>query len=200
MTALADTLISWGPLGILLLAVLDSAGIPLPAGVEALIAAVAALDPSRGYIGAVVATAGSMVGNLILFHLARKGGQNYLDRHTASARGVKFRQWFQRYGLITVFIPALLPIPLPLKVFVLCSGALGVKPVSFVLVTLAARVPRYFGMAYLGCQLGEHSAVWLKDHSMEILLFAIMLFAGLYLLVRLHDRLREQPCRGRRSQ
>jgi membrane protein YqaA with SNARE-associated domain len=176
-----------------MLAILDSAGIPLPAAVDVLITTMAALEPARAYFLAAVAVVGSIAGSLFLFHLARKGGQRYLDRYTLDGRGAKFKLWFLRYGLITVFIPALLPIPLPLKVFILCSGAFGVSYQTFTLVILAARIPRFFGLAYLGAQLGEHSGAWLKSHSKEIALFAALLFICLFLLVKLSERFHRRP-------
>jgi len=185
-----DYLISWGPWGVLILAILDSAGIPLPAGVDALVTVVAALEPGRAYFAASLATVGSLAGCMFLYYLARKGGERYLDRHTATGRGRKLRGWFMRYGMITVFIPALLPIPLPLKVFILSAGALGVKPWTFAGVVLAARIPRYFGLAWLGAKLGYNSAAWLKDHSKELLLAAALLAAALFLLVKLAGRRR----------
>ena len=63
-------------------------------------------------------------------------------------------EWFHRYGLLTVFIPALTPIvPLPLKVFVISAGALRAPFVKFLAVIVVARVIRYFGEVYLGIQL-----------------------------------------------
>lgn len=188
MRSLANLLVSWGPLGVLLLAVLDSAGIPLPAGVEALILVVATLDPPRAYTAAGLATVGSLAGNLFLYYLARKGGERFLDKHTSSGRSAKLRGWFQRYGLVTVFVPAILPVPLPLKVFVLCAGGMGVKPGTFALVVTAARVPRYFGLAWLGSKLGNHSSAWLQAHSRQMMLFAVLLFVVLLVAVRLGTR------------
>ena len=66
----------------------------------------------------------------------------------------RFRAWFERYGLVTVFVPALLPIPMPLKLFVVSAGALqtGIRP--FLLVVVLARVLRFFSEAWLGVKLG----------------------------------------------
>ena len=83
---------------------LDSAGVPLPASVDALLITVGALNPKMAYVAVLLGITGSVVGNLFLFSVARKGGEAYLARHTISARGKKLRQWFQHYGLITVFI------------------------------------------------------------------------------------------------
>ncbi len=195
MRAIAQTLVSWGVPGLFALALLDSAGIPLPAAVDALLVAAAAVNPAMAYVSAAVTVAGSAAGCMVLFYISRKGGQAYLDRSTHKLRTQRFRQWFQRYGLITVFIPALVPLPLPTKVFVISAGALGVRPVPFLLVVLAARVPRYFGLTWLGSQLGEHSMAWLKSHALHLAGFALALGVFLVLVVRVADRLRKPPAR-----
>ncbi len=192
MRSIAKTLISWGPPGLFLLALIDSAGIPLPAAVDALVVTLAAVRPAAAFLAATLAVAGSAAGCMILFYISRKGGQLYLERQTRSDSTRKFRAWFQTYGLITVFIPALLPLPpLPTKVFVICAGALGVRPLPFLAVILAARIPRYFGLAWLGYQLGEHSMTWLRAHAWHLAGFALALCLLGALLVRLAERLRK---------
>ncbi len=188
MDKLAEILISWGALGVCLIATLDSAGVPLPAGVDALLITVAAVSPPQAYFAALLAILGSLAGNWFLYSVARKGGNAYLDKRTQRGRAKKFRQWFQHYGLITVFIPTFVPIvPLPLKVFVVSAGALGVSRNAFLLTILAGRIPRFLAMAYLGAQLGQHSMSWLEDHTWHLTAVAIGLFIFLYALVRLVD-------------
>ncbi len=184
MKKLAAILTSWGAPGLFLLAVLDSAGIPLPAAVDALLVATAIINPSAAYVAALFAVVGSALGSLFLFYLARKGGQAYLNRVIATEGGSKFRVWFQTYGLITVFIPALLPIPLPLKVFVISAGVMGVSPIKYMAVVMAARIPRYFGLAMLGAQYGADTMPWIKSHVWHLLLFALCLGLTLGYAVR----------------
>jgi membrane protein YqaA with SNARE-associated domain len=185
---LAALLNSWGLFGLFFLAILDSAGAPLPVAVDALIVAPAAVNPASAYLGALVAVVGSAIGCLFLFSVARKGGKAYLDRVTASGRPAKFRAWFQTYGLITIFIPALVPIPLPLKVFVLSAGALGVKPLTFLSVVMAARIPRYFGLAWLGSHMGSDTLPWLKAHALSLSVSAAVLAGILAILVKWNAR------------
>jgi len=154
-------------------------------GVDLVLIGIAAVRPTEAYIAAAFATAGSLLGCTILFYIARKGGQRYLEKYTASGRGQELRLWFQKYGLATVFVPALSPIPLPTKVFVLCAGALGTRLVPFLLVVLAARVLRYTGLAYLGSQLGAASEAWLEAHAWHIAGVALGLFALVAALVKL---------------
>jgi len=181
MKKFALLLQSWGPLGAFLLAALDSAGVPLPGGVVALIVAIAATNPAMGWWTAAVAVLGSAIGSMVLFEIARKGGEMYLERHTASPRTRKLREWFQHYGLVTVFVPALIPFPMPLKVFVLSAGATGVRPLHFLLVMLAARIPNYFAMAWLGMHLGHDALPWLKAHTLQFSLAGVALIAALLL-------------------
>ncbi len=116
---------------------------------------ISAVHPSQAYFAAAMATAGSFAGNLLLFYIGRKGGEAYLERHTLHARGRRLRAWFLEYGLLTILVPGLVIVPLPLKVFVLSAGALGVKPMRFSIVLLIARLPRYFFLAWLGTRLGQ---------------------------------------------
>ena len=99
----------------------------------------------------------------MLFLIARKGGEEYHRRHTSSARGAKLRAWFHEYGLLTVFVPAFVPvIPLPLKIFIISAGALEESPVTFSIVLLAARIPRYMFLAWLGSRLGADTIPYLR--------------------------------------
>jgi len=146
-------------------------------------------DPSSFLTCASLAVAGSLLGSIVFYEITSRGGEKLLSRYTSSGRGAKFRGWFQRYGLVTVFIAALLPIPvMPFKVFAACAGAMQVGRMRFMLVLAAARIPRYFALAYLGSQLGENSTAWIKGHLWHMGVLAIALFIVLYGLIRWMDR------------
>lgn len=154
---LAQTLVSFGPLGIFLLTLIDSSGVPLPGVADALVVGLAASNPARAPLFAGLAIAGSVIGTMILYRLARTGGEALLDRHTSTGRGAKFRQWYLRYGLVTVFVPAISVVPLPMKVPVFCAGALGVRPMTIAGIVFVARLVRYSALAWLGAELGANS-------------------------------------------
>jgi len=159
-------------------------------GVDALLVVVAVLDHSQAYWAAAAAVVGSVIGSLFLFYLARRGGEAYLHRHTLTARGARMRAWFQEYGLLTVFVPAFVPvIPMPVKIFILSAGALGVSPRTFTLVLLAARIPSYGFLAWMGTRLGRDTIPYLRQHLWEFVGLAAGLFLVLYFLTRwLHGR------------
>jgi membrane protein YqaA with SNARE-associated domain len=163
-------------------ALLDSAGVPLPTGVDALLITLCAVKPAAAPLAVALATTGSAAGCLFLFYLARRGGKNYLDKRTQTGKARRLREWFQQYGLITVFISVLSPIPLPTKVFVLSAGALGANPLWFLVSVVAGRIPRYIGLAWLGSQLGAHSTGWIKAHAWHFAAGAAALALGLFLL------------------
>jgi membrane protein YqaA with SNARE-associated domain len=189
---LIDALVAYGPLGLLLLSFIDSVGIPIATGMDALLILIAVKAPEQAPWAALFAVAGSLAGNTVLYLAARKGGRNFLAQSQKPGKAHKFRVWFQRYGLVTIFIPALLPIPMPLKLFVASAGALGTKLRSFVLVVAGARILRFGGSAWLGATIGLSSAGFLKSHTWHFLTAAVILFLVLYLLIRVNDHWRSR--------
>lgn len=200
MRGILETLRALGPLGVFVLAILDSAGVPIVGGVDALLIWVTVTNPGVAYWAAGMAVAGSVIGSLILFSLARKGGQAYLNRYTLSSRGARLKTWFLEYGLLTVFVPAVIPIvPMPLKVFVLSAGALRVNPVVFAGVMCCGRFIRYFTIAWLGLQLGDATIPYLRNHIWQLVGIAVFLFVSLYFTIRRFDgrrKLRNQAATG----
>jgi len=184
-----DILVSWGPVGLLVWSAMESAGIPNPGGTDFMLLALAVALPSKAFLCAVMAIVGSLTGSAVFYEITRRGGEKLLARYTSSGRGARFREWFRRYGLATVFVAALLPVPiLPFKAFAACAGATGVGRPRFFLTLAAARIPRYFALAYLGVKLGESSTGWVKDHAWHMVGFAFALLVGIYLLLRYMDR------------
>ena len=189
MRAFVKTLTSLGPFGILILSALDSAGIPLPAAVDALLVVLAVNDPKVAYLSAALAVLGSAAGTMVLYSIARKGGQAYLGRHAATPREQRFREWFGRYGMITVFVPAISVVPpMPLKPFVVFAGVFGVRPALFLPVIVGARIIRYFGLAYLGSQLGHDALAYLKAHWAPAVGLSLLITAAMFGALRLVER------------
>ncbi len=180
-------LVALGPAGILLLSILDSSGVPVAGVFDALLILLAVKSPTTGWLCAAMAVVGSTAGNLILFWTARKGGEKFSAPPAPGSRAERFRGWFRRYGLVTVFIPALIPIPMPLKLFVVSAGVLGTPLAEFGAVVVVARILRYFGEVWLGIQLGNESATFLKTHVWHFTGGALLLFALLYGFIRWRD-------------
>src|ERR1039457_1329347 len=190
LAKLTAVLIAYGPAGILVLAFIDSAGIPVASGMDALVILVAAKAPSRAVFAASMGVLGSLIGNLVLFLGARAGARRFVKVAPLPGDKQRFREWFERYGLLTIFIPAMLPIPLPLKVFVI-SAAVGGPPLRTFVIVLGRSI-RYGGEAYLGVKLGEGSAQFLRAYTCHLVGGAVVLFAVLYALLMLTERRRRR--------
>jgi membrane protein YqaA with SNARE-associated domain len=186
---LKDVLIAFGPLGVFLLAVLDSCGVPLPGAMDASLVYVAWHSPALAYWTALMAVLGSLVGNVGLFLAARHGVRRFV-KEPEPGKPQKFRQWFERYGLVTVFIPALLPVPLPMKPFVISAGVMHVRISEFLVVVLVARIVRYFGEAYLAVRLGQDAQGFLVRNGWTLTAIALALACALFALIWLNDRRR----------
>jgi undecaprenyl-diphosphatase len=192
MHKITDALLAYGTWGVLLLTFLDSMGIPIPAAIDVLLLGVAASsvkEPQHAYITAFLAVLASTVGNIVLFLGARHGRRAF---GKGDAEPGKFRKWFQRYGLLTVFVPAVTPIlPLPLKVFVISAGAFQTPLTRFVTVILVARTLRYFGEAWLGLQLGEDANGFLIRNGWTLAGIALAITLALVFAIRFNDRRRQ---------
>lgn len=189
---LTYALITYGPWGIFLIGIIDSLGIPLPAAMDALLVITAVKEPQRAYFTAFLAVLGSAGGNIALFLAARHGRKWFDKGEPSSPRSQKFQVWFKRYGLLTVFVPAVTPIiPFPLKVFVISAGALRTSFGKFLAVILVARVIRYFGEAWLGVQLGQDAEAFLRRNAWPLAGAALVMSACLYWLIRFSERTRQ---------
>ena len=192
MHKFTTALISYGPWGVLLLSVLDSMGIPIPAAIDFLLLGVGASSvhaPQRAYFSALLAVLGSTLGNIMLFMGARHGRTLLTKGNPVPGR---FQRWFHRYGLLSVFVPAVTPVvPLPLKVFVVSAGAFHTPFSRFLAVILLARTIRYFGEAWLGIQLGEDAKGFLIHNGWTICGVALAITLALVFVIRLNDRRRQ---------
>ncbi|HUP02567.1 MAG TPA: VTT domain-containing protein [Bryobacteraceae bacterium] len=188
LSKLSATLVAYGPWGIFVLSVIDSCGIPLPAAMDVLLIGLAAgsvKHPERAIFAALMAIVGSTGGNIALFLAARRGAGWMVKEQPSLGRGQRFRDWFSRYGLLTVFVPAVTPVPpLPLKVFVVTAGALRTSKSRFVGTVLLARSIRFFAEIYLGLMLGKDAEGFLARNGWTLGGLAIGLGVACYLLAR----------------
>jgi membrane protein YqaA with SNARE-associated domain len=177
---------TYGPWGVFGLALLDSMGVPLPGVTDFMLLSIGMTGvESAAYFAAFMAFVGSVIGNLLLFQMVRQGRRLVTKEEAAPGR---FQRWFRQYGLFTVFVPAVVPIPLPLKIFVISAGALGTPFNRFAAVITFARVIRYFGLAYLALQLGADAQGFLLRNKWTMAGIALGFAFVLYFLAR-----RRQP-------
>ena len=135
-------------------------------------------------IYALMATLGSLAGCVLLYFIARKGGEAVFRRQ-AGHRAAVIRHWMETNGFLGVLIAALLPPPTPFKVFVLAAGVFEVPLASFAAAILLARVFRYFGIGYLAIRYGAEALPYLASHKLLSTGLIVVLVGISYLLSRL---------------
>lgn len=182
-----------GAPGLFLLALLDSSILSLPEAVDILLVVMVARDKGQLVLLVVSATVGSLAGCLVLYSLGRKGGDAFLRRRFAGARVEQAMAAFQRYGIMAVLIPSMLPAPAPFKVFVLLAGVAGISTARFSIAVLIGRGLRYLLLGLLAYQFGDRATVYMRENGVTVsLLFVGVLAAGLvaYLLWKRSRRAR----------
>ncbi|MCC7176841.1 MAG: DedA family protein [Acidobacteria bacterium] len=176
-----------GGLGLYVIAVLDSSFLSLPEVNDVLVIYLSMRHPEWMPYYASMTTLGSLTGCFLLYGMGRKGGEVFLRRRFNSARVDRGIRLYQRWGLIAVIVPSLLPPPTPFKIFVLMAGAAAVAPWRFALAVILGRGTRYFGQAYLAVRYGERGLELVRQHrvTIAVVLAAITLAAGAgYLAIR----------------
>jgi membrane protein YqaA with SNARE-associated domain len=176
-----------GP-GLFLIAFLDSSFLSFPEVVDLLIVWLTIQHPHRMVYYALLATLGSVAGCVVLFLIARKGGETFLkkrfhERHIDRATAV-----VRKYGLLSVLIPSLLPPPMPFKLFVLTAGVAQVRLLDFIVAIVLGRGLRYFGEGALALYYGERASAFLRDNARSLALWTAIAALGLGLAWTLWQR------------
>ncbi len=142
---------------------------------------------------AAMATAGSVAGCLVLYGIARKGGDALIRRRFHGRTLDRATRLIQKYGVLTLVIPAILPPPAPFKLFVLLAGVSGVRPVPFALSIAAGRGVRYFGIGLLSVWYGQQAVTFLQTHGKSVAIaIAVLTAVGVAgWMARRHYRRRE---------
>lgn len=160
-----------GP-GLFIIAFLDSSFLSLPQVNDLLVIAMVLQHPERMPYYAAMATLGSLAGCLVVYVLARKGGEALARRRVSGERMARITRLFQRYGILALLVPALLPPPAPFKLFVLLAGVAGVRPWPFTLAVLLGRGLRYVVIGLLTVWYGRQAIEYVQTHGREVGLYA----------------------------
>ena len=175
-------LLALGIPGVFLISFLDSAGIPLPGGVDLVVMLLSWQRPSLFFPIALTAALGSTAGCFVLYRIARTGGDAMMSRFPADKQEW-VKEKVRRNDTLAVLVAMLGPPPFPTKLFILVAGVVRMDWRRFVAAVFVGRLSRFLGEAYLAVKLGDRAAETLKEHypSIAVTLAAAVL---LYLLVR----------------
>ena len=172
--------LSLGAPGLFVVGVLDSSFLSIPEINDILVVWMVTRHKSRMVLYASAATLGSICGCLILYGIGRKGGSAVVTKRFGSARGERALAAIQRYGVMALIVPSILPPPLPFKIFVLLAGIVRIPMPRFVAAVGIGRGTRYFGEGLLALRYGDQTMTFIHQHSRTLAIaLAVLLAAGL---------------------
>jgi len=153
-----------GAPGLVLVAFLDSSFLSLPEVTDILVVVLVIKRPEFWMWHALFATLGSVAGCYALYLVGRKGGEVVLRRRFKAQNVERGLELFRRYGLLAVVVPAILPPPMPFKIFVLLAGVARVSPATFILAAIIGRGFRYGSEALLAYWYGEQATRFIQQN------------------------------------
>jgi membrane protein YqaA with SNARE-associated domain len=181
-----------GAPGLFLISFLDSSVLTFPVINDLLLIELSIEHPARMPLYALLTALGSVLGCVLLFFIAEKGGEALFHKH-AGKRAQAIHNWVVHNGFGGMLIAALLPPPTPFKVFVVAAGVFEVPLISFTSAIALARLLRYFGIGYLAIRYGAGALPYLASHKWQVAVSVIALIAISYGLSRLLLRHRPPP-------
>jgi membrane protein YqaA with SNARE-associated domain len=184
-----------GAPGLFIISFLDSSVLSFPIINDLLLVELSMKQHARMPLYALMAATGSVLGCVLLYYLARMGGEAYFHRK-AGARAHAIRHWVERNGFGGMLIAALLPPPTPFKIFVFAAGAFEAPIVGFASAITLARLFRYFGVGYLAVRYGENAMPYVKEHWLMVTLLAVavvLVSYGLSKVILKHQTPQEAP-------
>jgi membrane protein YqaA with SNARE-associated domain len=160
-----------GP-GLFIIAFLDSSFLSFPQVTDLLVISTIVQHPYWMVYYAGMATAGSVAGCLAIYYVARKGGDALVRRRFKGGLLERAHRLVERYGVLTLLVPSILPPPAPFKIFVLLAGASRMSVRSFVAAIATGRGIRYFGIGLLTVWYGQRAMTFLEENG-RLTAFAI---------------------------
>jgi membrane protein YqaA with SNARE-associated domain len=182
-----------GAPGLLLISFLDSSVLTFPIINDLLLIQLSMQNPARMPLYAFMAALGSVLGCVLLYFIARKGGEALFHRK-AGKHAHAIRHWVEQNGFVGILIAALLPPPTPFKIFVFAAGVFEVPLISYTSAITIARLFRYFGIGYLAIRYGADAMPYLLQHKLQVAAVVTGLVAVSYVLSRV--LLRHRPPSG----
>jgi len=164
-----------GP-AMIVIGALDSSLLSLPEVNDYLVVARCYTHPETAFLFPLFPAMGSVIGCFLLYTIMRRGGQAVLHRRFRSDHVQRVEQAYARFGILALAVPALLPPPMPFKIFVATAGALQFPRRRFLLTIMLARSVRYYTEGTLAVFYGERVLRFLKDNGALIVSIAAGLF------------------------
>jgi len=187
---------SWGAPGLAAIAFVDSSFFTLPEVADFLVVIYTIREPDKWLYFAAMTTLGSTVGCYALFILGRKGGEALVRRGFHERHIDRVLDWFRRHGALVLIVPAILPPPMPLKLFVLLAGVCGLRSGPFIIAVIVGRGLRYGGEAWLARKYGDEAARFMQERVPGLFWPTLLTIVAVGVIWWAWRRFRRRPVSG----
>ena len=168
-----------GVWGVFVIAFADSALLGMP--VDAIVATYVYNDRKRLLFYVLMASLGSTLGSIPLYIIGYLGGENVLRKRISEERFLKIHRSFEQHEFWALMFPAMLPPPMPFKIFVLGAAIFEMSFRDFLVAMFAGRFVRFLLLSLLtlwfGKEIVEMVVGLFRQHF--YLVAAIVVFSGL---------------------
>lgn len=192
LARLSEYFISLGPLGLFAVAFLDSTFVPLPSSADALMILLTTAKPRWMVIYAVLATAGSAIGCVVLYSISRRAGSRALRKFSPSKQK-RVKELIDRYDVLSVLVASLMPPPFPFKLFVVTAGVFRFSLTRFTVAIVAGRMFRFLLEGYLAIRYGAQAMEVLAKYYPWIGLGLAVLVIAFFVVRNMRKRKPESP-------
>jgi len=170
----------------IIIGALDSSLLSLPEINDYLVVGRCYKYPTAAFYFPLFAATGSVLGCFLLYSIVRRGGQAVLRKRFKLENIQRVEKAYERFGFLAIGIPAVLPPPLPFKIFVATAGALEYPRWKFLLTVMIARSLRYYVEGILAVYYGRRVLLFIRDNGLVVVsIVATLVLIGLiiYFLV-----------------
>src|SRR2546425_11339158 len=157
-----------GPM-MILIGALDSSLLSLPEINDYLVVGRCITHHSAVFYFPFFAATGSVLGCMLLYSIMRRGGQALLRRRFRAEHILRAERAYARFGLLALAVPAILPPPLPFKIFVATAGTLEYPRWRVLVTRMIARPPRDYTEGILARPFGESALPVFPDNRLLVI-------------------------------
>ena len=193
---LLATLKPLGIWGLGALAFIDAGFFTLPTTMDGVVIGYVASDHRKFLLYCLMAAVTSAVGSLIPYYVGRAGGELFLLKRINRERYESMRDRFERQEFLAIMIPAMMPPPMPIKLFEFGAGVFEMKPLLFTLAIFCGKLVQFLVCGAItilyGPEIAHTARQAVHEHPTGMIAIgvgALLLFA-FYVMRKIFDKKR----------
>lgn len=174
-----------GSWGVFAIAGFDASFLGMP--VDLVVATYVYQNPHRFLLYALMASAGSAIGSLVIYYIGYKGGEALLRKRMPAEKFERIHRRFDEHPFLTLMLPAIVPPPFPFKLFVLTAAVTEMNLGHFLMAIFGGRFVRFIILSLLtlkfGPQVVDLTAALVRGH-ISWLIGVVIAAITVWLIVR----------------